>query len=422
MTNTLIVGFERGKAPAYDDVVRSLRDRAIGDWNALENTFQGITIEPHFKIDTRFVPENDSSGLRTFFKLNVPLAFDENKVASMMREWPEVLHTYRPPRLRPAADDWTDYHDFPKQEHLHEWPRGMNVPSAWGHLGGDGECESIAVLEIGWSDHDDLDWKNIEVVGKNSPTDTDMNHGMMTLGVIAATGNPDGSVGMNPRFAALTLYGLHESNGWVLSDHIREAADQLPPGSVILIEAELYDTKGPVELVPDVFAAIDYAVAQRSQVVIEPAGNGGRDLASFTEETGVANSDYPLLGYKEDSDADSGAVMVGACSSMLPHTRMGNSNAGERVDCYAWGNDVYTVNSIYEGTSAASAIVAGCASSIQGIHQAADHSRLPPKDVRALLKEPTLGNVVEVPMYQASTMPDLEKIIDGGLTLPQIPA
>ena len=37
---------------------------------------------------------------------------------------------------------------------------------------------------------------------------------------------------------------------------------------------------------------------------------------------------------------DSGAIMVGAALSPLPHDRANFSNFGTRIDCYGWGENV----------------------------------------------------------------------------------
>ena len=47
---------------------------------------------------------------------------------------------------------------------------------------------------------------------------------------------------------------------------------------------------------------------------------------------------------------NSGAIMVGARSSVAPHTRLGFSNNGSRIDCYAWGESVDTTSTNSEGT------------------------------------------------------------------------
>jgi subtilisin family serine protease len=108
-------------------------------------------------------------------------------------------------------------------------------------------------------------------------------------------------------------------------------------------------------------------------VVVEAGCNGRYDLDAYTNLSGKRIFDRTSAGFR-----DSGAIMVGAGSSASPHTRLGFSNHGNRVDCYAWGenidtadtNDAGTDNTAYTtsfgGTSGASPIVTGAALLVQG--------------------------------------------------------
>ena len=68
------------------------------------------------------------------------------------------------------------------------------------------------------------------------------------------------------------------------------------------------------------FDAIRLAVAL-GIVVVEAAGNGGFDLDNYTDGAG----DFVLRRGSVDFK-DSGAIMVGASTSTVPHNRMGFSN------------------------------------------------------------------------------------------------
>src|SRR4030095_13821573 len=81
---------------------------------------------------------------------------------------------------------------------------------------------------------------------------------------------------------------------------------------------------------------------------------------------------------------------VAAASSDVPHTWWINSNFGSRIDCYGWGDGVFTSMSTGPGvihsytppwfvnTSAAAATIAGAASSVQGMAHAVYGSRFSP--------------------------------------------
>ncbi|MGH9802642.1 MAG: S8 family serine peptidase, partial [Blastocatellia bacterium] len=83
---------------------------------------------------------------------------------------------------------------------------------------------------------------------------------------------------------------------------------------------------------------------------------------------------------------ESGAIMVGAVGqNMQPR-----SNYGSRVNCFALGEDVFSTNVLggythrFNGTSSASAIVAGVALSVLGIIANKGLSAKTPEQIRAL--------------------------------------
>ncbi|MGZ8946914.1 MAG: S8 family serine peptidase [Methylococcaceae bacterium] len=73
----------------------------------------------------------------------------------------------------------------------------------------------------------------------------------------------------------------------------------------------------------------------------------------------------------------SGAIMVGAAGSTVPHQRLSFSNFGSRIDCFEWGQNVDTCGDGWTGTatnlyttsfggnSGASPIIAGAALLLQ---------------------------------------------------------
>ena len=87
----------------------------------------------------------------------------------------------------------------------------------------------------------------------------------------------------------------------------------------------------PVEIADATYEAIRLATAL-GIVVVEAGCNGGYDLDAYTNLSGKRIFDRTSAGFR-----DSGAIMVGAGSSASPHTRLGFSNHGNRVECYARG-------------------------------------------------------------------------------------
>jgi serine protease len=121
----------------------------------------------------------------------------------------------------------------------------------------------------------------------------------------------------------------------------------------------------------------------------------------------------------------------------VPHSRLGRSNIGSRIDCYAWGERIATTGDFdnprrrdgyfdpnreffpgvfgFGGTSGASAIIAGVCLLTQHIGSilipASGNTRLNCAQMRALLRNPANGTSSNSPADKIGTMPDLAKII-----------
>ena len=187
--------------------------------------------------------------------------------------------------------------------------------------------------------------------------------------------------------------------------------DQFGPrvrGGVLLVELQTQrDGLGPYrpcEFEPAIWDAIRVACSN-GITVIEPAGNGGINLA-----TAVGGAAPGFHGWPNDSNA----LMVGAA---IPRTRVRwlKSAYGPRVDCFGWSGKVVASacddlapvqdppapeptprdNTGYyddfSGTSAASAMIAGAAIVVQQFAKTNLGGQLPPRLLRALLSSPSLG-------------------------------
>ncbi|REE96952.1 alpha-tubulin suppressor-like RCC1 family protein [Thermomonospora umbrina] len=182
------------------------------------------------------------------------------------------------------------------------------------------------------------------------------------------------------------------------------------PGDVALLEVALRVTSTgkwyPIEYTAAGYDMITRAT-QAGITVVEAAGNGGNSLDDPSDPYATTIMGRP----------DSGALMVGAgappspggtnCLGASPpaeRTAMSFSTYGSRVDVQAYGSCVATIgrpgnqnltptetdpnkmyNGTFNGTSSASAVIAGTVASLQGI---ADHQGdvLSPANVRRLLK------------------------------------
>ena len=345
------------------------------------------------------------------------------------------------------------------QTYLDRAPFGIDAAWARRH-GGDGSGVALVDMEQGWiPSHPELVGKQPALIHGNNrhgKEDYRGDHGTAVLGEIAAADNGFGVRGIAPGVDKIGLAShFHDEpeNGdpavlvTTSESHVAEAIyaaiGHLPdtqtethepflkPGDVLLIEAQ----RGylPTEVDPADFDAIRLASAL-GIIVVEAAGNGGRDLDAYRDARGA------IFNRRSGSFCESGAIMVGAALSALPHNRKRTSNFGSRVDCYAWGdrvvtcgygdlhtgggpNDAYTAD--FSNTSAAAPIIAGAALILQGMYQEATRTgsapqgrRLMPGQMRALLADPATGTRQGRRVRgHIGAMPNLRAIVENTLRI-----
>ena len=231
-------------------------------------------------------------------------------------------------------------------------------------------------------------------------------HGNSVLGILVARHNTIGVAGIAPNATVRTV-SVFEEGTYVMqpSAAITYAANRMAAGDVLLIEDQLGGVK-PLELEPLSLTAIKTAVGNLL-VVIEPAGNGGLPL-----DDQVTPGNQRILRRHSRSFVDSGSIIVGACKGPAPAVASGWSNFGCRVDCCASGDGVTTTDGVapwythtFNGTSSASAIVAGAAAVIQGRVKALGRTPLRSRQMRWVLKtysasiaagQPAIGGVPDL--------------------------
>jgi hypothetical protein len=311
-----------------------------------------------------------------------------------------------------------------RQHYLDAAPTGIDARYAWTLPGGRGQNVRVIDIEWGWrfSHEDHVVNQSGVVAGTNSTVLAYENHGTGVIGEISGDVNHYGITGIAPdaNISAVSLVSFGTAQA------IRNAADRLRPGDIILLEVHRAGPRAAsgsgqfgyiaIEWWPDDFAAIRYAVS-KGIVVVEPAGNGGQNLDDAIYNTPAAGFPPTWRNPFNPANPSSGAVVVGAGSPPSPthgrtsHPSWGDvyadrgrcffSNYGARVDAQGWGWEVTSTGygdlqggadrdrwytDQFSGTSSASPIVVGALACVQGVLRA--HGRIPlsPARCRELLR------------------------------------
>jgi hypothetical protein len=292
-----------------------------------------------------------------------------------------------------------------EQGYLSPAPGGIDALTAWTYAGGRGQGIRVVDIEGGYKGH--ADHKPLHsIVGHH--VNNFREHGRAVVGVLASVDNGVGTTGIASDADILfrSIYNANLYDDWAeansdsanVANHIYWASQHSLNG-VVLIELQGLGPDGedcacgtcnevPMEYWPDIFDQIQTSTGN-GVVVVEAAGNGGRNL-----------DDPVFLGAFDLAVQDSGAIMVGGSE---PETRVPLCvlNSGSRVSVHSWGEGVVTTTNDYpdlwgdndcnvyyddfNGTSSASAIVAGAAASLQAVAQANLGYRLDPLTLRQLL-------------------------------------
>ena len=346
--------------------------------------------------------------------------------------------------------------DFsPRQIYLNAAPAGIDARFAWTRTGGGGANVRIVDVEGAWRfSHEDLSQNQGGVVGGTPSSELIWrNHGTAVIGAFSGDRNPMGVVGICPdaNVSALSVFP-NETVGSARA--IRQAADRLRPGDILLIELHRpgprfnfqprADQRGyiGVEWWPDDFDAVRFATL-RGIIVVEAAGNGGENLDDALYNARPDGFPASWTNPFNRGNRDSGAILVGA-GAPPPGThgqdhgpdrsRLDFSNFGALIDVQGWGREVTTTGGVFNqpgdlqggtdedrwytdtfsGTSSASPIVVGALGCLQGVLRAENRTLLTPATARQLLRS-TGSPQQDAPGRPASqrigNRPDLRQMI-----------
>lgn len=339
--------------------------------------------------------------------------------------------------------------DFsPSQGYLDAPPNGVNARWAWPQPGGGGDGVRVIDVEGAWRvTHEDLLENSLGLLAGSHHTSAKWrNHGTAVWGALGGDRGDKGVTGISPE-AQLGAVSFAPNSIRGSATAIADAAEQLNPGDVLLIELH---REGPasnqieqhgfiaVEWWPDDLAAIQYAIAL-GVVVVEAGGNGSQDLDG-------AIYDMPDLGFPADwvnpfrrQPDDSGAIIVGAGAPPSGNygpdrSRLDYSNYGLCVDAQGWGEEVVTCGygdlqggpdedlwytARFAGTSSASPIVAGAIVCVQGMLDAMGIARLSPWEARDALRvtgSPQQDHPQRPSSQQIGNRPDVEALYQYALS------
>jgi hypothetical protein len=458
-----------------DDLLHdTARSAAPGLWDKLKEL--GVKSAPRLvtsvDLDTLFELERtaaENTGSTSWDSLACYWRCDMTNWSGDMREAvaallkiPEVEDAYLDIHVVPAGVNPSGDPLSGSQGYLNPQPDGIDARWAWTLPGGDGSGVGLADLENGWNvNHDDLApagptliaGVNLAMNPGNPPYSPAIlfdgaykswNHGTSALGVIAARNNPVGIVGIAPNIGPIRLASVWNGStpGHVV-DALTATVASLSPGDVVMLELQTanqgpgqWPNNYPIEVKDAERNAIRLAISGRNLVVIAAAGNNGDDLDNYVSPQGTSVGKRVFNRNSADFE-DSGSIMVGAATSAAPHQRMSFSNFGSRIDCYGWGENVSTCGAPavpdlnthanrwyrtdYNGTSAATPIVAGAAALLQGINKASTGMPIPSAQMRALLSDPANGTAPGPGLgAKIGVMPDLRKLTTALALTPDI--
>lgn len=367
---------------------------------------------------------NKVPNLNNYYRIELKPGVDYKNLINQISTLDYVSEVYAEPlpAPAPASPDYTSL-----QSHLKASPTGMGVSGTENYLGAKGSNVKIVDLEYSWNtSHEDIsDARQADtMIASGTYVDpwNNTDHGTAVAGILSGDRNTIGINGIASDAKLHTVNTYSSNYGWDIASSVYTAASIMTAGDVMLIEQQTYGPEGrgylPVEWIPAVYDSIKFATL-KGIIVIEPAANGGENL-----NDAVFGTSFPM------GKEDSGAIIVGAgsaCDGSGNHSRMYFSNYGTRVNVQGFGECVVTAgygslqnngnaNSLYtnnfNGTSSASALVAGIAASVSSSYEAQKGVNISPSNLRNLLKQTGTPQNTTTNPGNVGPLPNLKAALD----------
>jgi hypothetical protein len=418
----VVVKFRPDVRLTYSDAAHSeIATAAPREWTELTAAYPGVTLVPYFSTLPLATLRAAPAGFTQYFAIECPTGVEPQAVARAVASWSNVDTAYveggpTPPPVNPADDPRNL-----NQQYEDAAPTGIDVRWAWSSV--DGSGVGFVDMEQGWTlTHEDLAASGISLISGVNMAYT--GHGTAVLGEVVMVDNTIGGVGIAPRASTRVVSQWRTANSYNTAEAILSAVGVMQSGDVLLLEAQTTSSTAtgyvPVEVEQAPFDAIQYATSN-GIIVVEAGGNGSNDLDNYRDSNNKA-----ILNRTSADFRDSGAVMVGAATSTAPHSRLGFSNFGSRIDCYAWGQNIDTTGdgwtgnatntytSSFGGTSGASPIIAGCCLIVQSWLIGHGKGRYSPSAMRSVLTDAKLNTASNNPgTDRIGVMPNLHTIISS---------
>lgn len=256
-------------------------------------------------------------------------------------------------------------------------------------------------------------------------------HGAAALGIIMMKESSAEGPGIAPYTKGFVVSQWRPDGTPNEADALLSAIFYLHAGDILLLETQSFAAHTgsrlwPLEIQDAVFATIRLATAL-GIIVVEPAGNGNVDGSAGNSLDHFSMQQKKILNPLNNDYRDSGAILVAAATSTVPHYRTSATNYGKRINCYAWGEAVTSAGNYphtggnstnaythqFSGTSAASAIIAGACLCVQSILKAHARPLLSPAVMRNIFSDARFAtaSACGIAKDKIGVMPDLKKII-----------